>query len=725
MNGKKKAALFAGTTEGRLMAGRLAALGIPADVYVATEYGKEGLAVSETLTVFCGRLAVRQMAERFREQGYVLVIDATHPYAREASQNIRAAARETGIELWRVLRERTEDQTGDVETESVDEAVSFLKHTEGPILAVTGSRELAKYKALPDWKDRVYARVLPLTDVIAECTALGFTGKHLIAMQGPFSRELNAAMLAGIGAKWLVTKESGKPGGFEEKRAAARDAKAKLLVIRRPEEEGLFLSEAMERLAERFECRTAAGQRTMPGPPAASSKGLLAEPTSAPARESIPETGCTFEGGTGPEPVSASAPFCRHVWLIGMGPGDLSLLTGAARKALQDCQLIVGAARVAEQAAGFGKPLFKEYRPKQIFSYLCAHPEYTRIAAVFSGDTGFYSGARKLYETLCGRTEFQIKILPGISSMHYFFSRLGRSWERVKPLSLHGQKADFVSALKEQGEVFLLGGGRDVLCLVCRELLSAGLGDVRITVGEELSLPGERIYTGTPESLKEQEVNPLTVLFLERCVQREAAGVSERPENLPLTHGLADTAFLRGDVPMTKMEVRTISVAKLMLTSKAVVYDVGAGTGSVAVECARLSKNVTVYAVEQNKPALELLEKNRDKFKLTNLNIVSGRAPGALENLPPASHVFIGGSGGALGEILKAVFTKNPHARIVMNLIMPETLTALFGTLAALKVQELEIVQVTVARSKKVGPGHLMMGQNPVWIVSFTGGCEP
>ncbi len=716
MTDKKRAALFAGTTEGRLVAGRLEALGILADVYVATEYGKEGLAASKTLTVFCGRLDARQMAERFEEREYALVIDATHPYAREVSQNIRAAAKEAGAELWRVLREETEEQTGDVEAESVDEAVSFLKCTEGAILVTTGSRELAKYKALPDWENRIYARVLPLADVVTECTAMGIGGKHLIAMQGPFSRELNAAMLADIGAKWLVTKESGRAGGFEEKRAAAKDMGAGLLVIRRPKEEGISLSEALERLAERFgdgavysdirDERSVSGALSKHLETAGS--GTTAAPSNASAHE----------------PTPASAPPSRRIWLIGMGPGDLSLLTGAAREALEGCQLIVGAARVAEQAAGFGKPLFKEYRPEQILLYLRAHPEYTRIAAVFSGDTGFYSGAQKLYEALCVRPGVQAEILPGISSMQYFFSRLGRSWEKVKLLSLHGQKADFVNALKERGEVFLLGGGRDVLHVVCGGLLEAGLGEAKITVGEDLSLPGERIYTGTPKDLRGKEAKPLSVLFLE-C--REAANpvyTLEVAGNQPLTHGLLDTAFLRGDVPMTKMEVRTVSVAKLMLTPGAVVYDVGAGTGSVAVECARLSKSVKVYAIEQNETALELTEKNRNKFRLDNLNIVCGRAPESLEKLPPASHVFIGGSGKALAGILQAVFAKNPHARVVMNLIMPETLAALFEALKTLDVRDLELVQLTVARSKRVEPGHLMLGQNPVWIASFTGGGE-
>ena len=236
----------------------------------------------------------------------------------------------------------------------------------------------------------------------------------------------------------------------------------------------------------------------------------------------------------------------------------------------------------------------------------------------------------------------------------------------------------------------------------------------KITVGENLSLPSERIDVGAPEELKDRELLPLSLIF------------TENPEagHVRLTHGLSDAEFLRGDVPMTKQEVRAVSLAKLELTERAVVYDIGAGTGSVSVECARLSETVSVYAVERDPEALALLEKNKRKFCLENLYIVSGEAPAALSGLPAPTHVFVGGSGGHMKEILAAVLEKNREARVVVNLITPESLGAVLEFIREAGIRDEEMVQLSAARSRRAGKSHLMMGQNPVWIVSFTGKGE-
>ncbi len=188
-----------------------------------------------------------------------------------------------------------------------------------------------------------------------------------------------------------------------------------------------------------------------------------------------------------------------------------------------------------------------------------------------------------------------------------------------------------------------------------------------------------------------------------------------------ITPGIEDEEFIRGDVPMTKMEVRTVSLAKLKLTEDAVVYDVGAGTGSVSVECARLSDSVKVYAIEKNEDAISLVKQNAGKFGLSNIEIIPGEAPKILEPLPAPTHVFIGGSGGSMGEIIHLCLEKNPGTRFVVNVIMPESLAKLLGCLKDEPVTDPGIVSMTVARSKKAGSGHLMTGLNPVWIVSFSG----
>ena len=183
--------------------------------------------------------------------------------------------------------------------------------------------------------------------------------------------------------------------------------------------------------------------------------------------------------------------------------------------------------------------------------------------------------------------------------------------------------------------------------------------------------------------------------------------------------GLPDGAFLRGDVPMTKEEVRALALSKLRLEEHHVVWDVGAGTGSVSVECALSCPAGRVYAVEKKAEALALLAENRARFGADNLEIVAGTAPEALADLPAPDRVFLGGTSGSLEEILQVVFHKNPAARVVCTAVTLETVgeaARLFAPLA-----EADMVQLSVTRTRKAGRYHLMDAQNPVWIFSGEG----
>lgn len=719
---KKKIGLFAGTTEGRILAERLAeglkeglekrpeerldkkSVGaqISLDIFVATEYGKKGLPRAENINVFYGRMDGEQITAKVKERSYDLVLDATHPYARLVSEHVKRACEHAGIRYVRVLREPGPESTdGVILVDSVESAISVLKDNEGAVLVTTGSKELYKYKELPQWQERVYARVLSLPEAVSQAAELGFCGSHLIAMQGPFSVEMNLALLKSVDAKWMVTKESGKAGGFEEKAEAARQAGAGLIVIGRPEEDGISLQEALDML-ERDPGLTSCREKSRkPGEP----EGTGELPSSG-WPEKSGEPGMTGKPG---EPQKL-----RKVYLLGAGPGGSGLLTREAVEALTACDLIAGAKRIVEGLGEFGKAEFLEYQPERILEYLRAHEEYGKVCIALSGDAGFYSGARKLMRAFEKEPDTELSVLPGISTVNYFFARIGESWEDVRFLSLHGRETDFIPEVKMYPKVFLLGGGSDTLKDICGRLLDVGLSGVTLTVGENLSLPGERIRTGNPEMFKDCETESLAVFLIKNP---KAEPWRERV----LTYGLHDEDFLRDKVPMTKMEVRAVSLSKLKLTAGAVVYDVGAGTGSVSVECARLSGTIKVFAMERNHDAVELIRKNREKFGLSNLEIVEGEAPKAMAGLPAPTHVFIGGSGGSMADIIRAALSMNPEARFVANVITLESMAALTEVLKTEQVEEEEIVQLSAARAKKAGESHLMMGQNPVWIVSFTG----
>ena len=187
---------------------------------------------------------------------------------------------------------------------------------------------------------------------------------------------------------------------------------------------------------------------------------------------------------------------------------------------------------------------------------------------------------------------------------------------------------------------------------------------------------------------------------------------------------LKDEEFLRGKVPMTKSEVRSVSIAELELTEDAIVYDIGAGTGSVSIEIARAGEQIRVYAIEKNPEGVKLIDQNRKKFRTDGVRIIEGFAPQALEELETPTHAFVGGSSGNLREIVQLLQRKNSDVRIVINAISLETVSEVMGLVDEGVLPDAEILQVSAARSKVLGRYHMMMGQNPVYIIS-AGGRKP
>lgn len=232
-----KALLFAGTTEGRQLAEYLAACGVQTTVSVATEYGQTLIAPCPNLSVHAGRLDEGQMEQFLKENRFDFVIDATHPYAAVVTQNICRACAAAEVPCYRCLREESQLQAGNlIRVETTEQAVQRLNEMPGNILLTTGSKELAAYTKVSGFAERVYPRVLPLTNVVESCLKLGVPASHLIAMQGPFSEELNLAMIRQWNIACLVTKESGRAGGVDQKVSAAQKAGIAVLLIGRPQE---------------------------------------------------------------------------------------------------------------------------------------------------------------------------------------------------------------------------------------------------------------------------------------------------------------------------------------------------------------------------------------------------------------------------------------------------------------------------------------------------------
>ena len=653
-----KAIVFAGTTEGYALCEFLAENRVSVYACAATEYGGSLLQENEFLHVSAGRLKTEDMEELFRKENPEIVLDATHPYAAEVTKNIRTACESAGVLYQRILRPEGEKNSEAIYVESTEEAAAFLSGTEGNIFLTTGSKELAKFTGIPDYKERLFARVLSIPSVIRSCAELGIEGKHLIGMQGPFSAEINEAMLRQFQCSYLVTKDTGLAGGFPEKmEACQRCGVTPVIIGRPPKEEGLSLQDARVFLSKMF--------------------------------------GFTLS---------------QKISLVGIGMGAEKTLTLEGKKALNEAELLIGAKRMTEAVQKHGQMVLHEYRSEKIVEYIREHPKYRTVAIALSGDVGFYSGAKKLINQLDGNVE----VICGISSVVYFMSKIGLSWDDAKIVSAHGRNCNLISLIRHNPKVFSILGTEDGVAVLASRLVYYGMGDVTLYVGENLSYENEKIFHDKAANLTEYRGDALSVV----------TACNEKATPLSAVHGISDGEFLRGKAPMTKEEVRTVSLSKLRLSEDSVCYDVGAGTGSVSVEMALRAWMGQVYAIEKKEDALALLKENKKKFAVDNLVIIPGVAPEAMTELPAPTHAFIGGSSGNMQDIINLLLEKNPKVRIVINCITLETVTEAMNAIRDFGLEDVDIVQLAAARSKSIGRYHMMMGENPIYIISCSGRGE-
>lgn len=560
--------IFGGTTEGRLLAEYCSREKIEAWVSVASEYGEEllqeelmesgnagnpdlnhntclakkslkNVQASSVIKVLRGRMDRYQMEEFIRNQGIHLVIDATHPHARLVSEEIQEACGRTGVRLERCLRaEGEQNKARDwVEVDSIQEAVSFLSSVSGVIFATTGSKELEALCQIPDYQKRVYARVLPTSNVLKKCEKLGITGSHLIAMQGPFSTEMNTLFLRQTKAEWLLTKDSGRAGGFQEKVEAARENGTRVVVIRRPEEDGISLEEAMEVLKKADEGNV--GERE-----GRDGEDIEREIASAKRKKNI-------EGVDGENQRKSNAVELKtHLILAGIGMGQPSQMTGEVLRAIRESDALIGAGRMLESAeralqndlliSKEGKAenrqesaaaveketkCYKAYLPDDVIQIVSKHPEWKRAVILYSGDTGFFSGASRMAERL-REAGYPFTVYPGTSCVSYLAARLGTHWEDAAIYSAHGRELSVDRVMKRLCDpeepakrAFILMGGKNGAGQFCERLTQAGYGNVQVTVGENLSYPEEQIRSGTAEEMKKLEFADLSLMLLEVTVE--------------------------------------------------------------------------------------------------------------------------------------------------------------------------------------------------------------
>ena len=713
----KKLLIFGGTTEGRLLAEFCGRHDIPAAVSVATDYGSEILPEFRTVRVLQGRKNAEKIRNLLETGEYDLVLDATHPHAAEVSREIRTACAETGTELIRVLREEKAEpeQRAQVEKElqaeldrrgklfraaDATEAAQLAGKMRGGIFLTTGSKELPAFSGLPG--ERLFARVLPSAEALEACRNAGIPTGHISAMQGPFSVELNEAMLHETGCRVLVTKDSGNRGGFPEKLEACRRTGAAVIVIDRPAaEEGKTLSETFAFLEGRYQIP---GQDTPGDKKHGDRRGRLT--------------------------------------ICGTGPGGVQCMTAEVREAILEADLLTGAARMVEAAQAVrkasGLPPAEEavtWKAFEIADLAAAHPE-KRIAVMMSGDSGFFSGTaglRKALEERGAGTDQddpaapEFRVLPGISSLSYLSAACGLPWERIVPLSMHGRTANYGAVLRHFGAVFLTLEGRTQLSEIAASLTEQGLGQTEIYAGTALSLPEEEIRVFRAEQQPDGGFffgQPADALSLRQPV----CAILKAPAGFrPTAPGIPDSCFLREDkVPLTKEELRAVIISKLQPRFDSVCWDIGSGTGGVTAELSMAAPAGQVFAVECDEAAFRVTGENIRRFGLCNVRQIRGSAPECLEGLPSPDCVFVGGAHGQAKAILEKIFRANPGASAAVTAVTLETAAELFRMLKKYEAAGYgtECVQIGVSRARKAGSMSLLSAQNPVFLCVIRGRTE-
>lgn len=694
----KKVLVFAGTTEGRELAELLADSNIKCSVCVATDYALE-LMNDKRLDVHCGRLTEEEMEVLMRDGKFDVVVDATHPYAQIVSQNVRQAADMESISLIRLRRSTESAEEGFVSFKTHEECSAWLSFQTGNILLTTGSKDLGSYAKNETIKNHLFVRVLPGEESIRLCTANGITGRQIIAMQGPFSAQMNECILREYSIDWMVTKISGHAGGFEEKVEAAKKAGVGVCAIL-PPSENVCQTEISgdERKSSMYIC------------------------------ENVYDTAKKLELLLKEDILSKRS---RKIILSGIGMGNTDGMTREAYHAFEEAEVIFGAERMLENLPGKGVKV-PYYRADDIISYLIEHPQYTKVAAAFSGDSGFYSGAQSMKKALeeaneKGILKSETTILPGISSVSALAARLGVSWNDAVLASIHGRRTNVVNLVRKNTKVFLLLSGKNDFEMLVNKFREAGINNVKISAGYRLSYPNEKLFTFYLDEFETKLLDLPEGVYT--CLIE-----NEDCEEQILTPGMDDEIFSRTKVPMTKNEVRVLSISRLELTKNAVVYDVGSGTGSVSAECARLSPDIFVFAIEQKEEAANLTKENAVRLGLSDqIVVINKKAPEGFEELPTPTHVFIGGSSGALSDILSAIQKKlivkentkgktdkaSKGVRVVINAVSLETIAQITKLIQTYPVKHVQLTQIQASRAHKLGSYNLMQAQNPVLIASF------
>lgn len=375
-----------------------------------------------------------------------------------------------------------------------------------------------------------------------------------------------------------------------------------------------------------------------------------------------------------------------RIFIVGVGPGSKEFLTLAAERAVESADVLLGGKNALAPFSGVKKTKKLIGRNLDEILRFIKKNRQKNVAVLTSGDPGFFSILGPLLKNL---PKEDIEVIPGISSVQLCFARIKETWQDAKFLSLHGRKVENLKYEIKNKKVVLLTDSKSTPDKVAKFLLKEG--NRRAAVCESLSSGRERVVESDLESIVRQRFsgNCVMVIF------QDEWQISRWDFATP---GIPDKLFSRGSAPMTKEEIRVITLSKARIKEDSTVYDIGAGTGSISIEAALLAKNGRVFAIEKNLERISLIRKNVKKFGASNIEIVEGEAPEVLKALPKADRIIVGGSGGRIRSILMKCDKKlKSGGRVVINAVKLETLRTSAEVLKKLKYN-FRITQVSVNR---------------------------
>lgn len=402
--------------------------------------------------------------------------------------------------------------------------------------------------------------------------------------------------------------------------------------------------------------------------------------------------------------------------IIGIGPGSAEYFMPAARNRMREAHTVIAARRILPMLREVCGAVETEFLPmgkikdtlEMIDGLLREEKE---VALIVSGDPLMYS----LYKTILNQkisADWEMEVIPGIGSMQMLGAAFGETMEDARLVSVHGRSrtpGSVALCVTENPKVFFLCSKEQGPAWLSQIMLDYHLDDVEVFAGANLSYEDQILESGSPAEMAKKEFPSLCVAMI------------KNPHPRPVTRPcfLSDEDFERGRTPMTKEEIRVLILHKMKIHPDDVIWDIGAGTGSVSVECARQAPFGQVHSVERDEAAVHLIEKNRDKFELDNLFIYQGDAAERTADLPVPDKVFIGGSGGKLGEIMKNIAAFDREIRVTVSAVTLETI-AEAGEILGNYDADYDVIQATVGRGRKIGSYHIMDTNNPVMIFTAT-----